>query len=888
MGIAGRFIRLFDSAPWRVAKRRTRLGCRRRGGCQPTAWQGGERLESRAMFAAAPMQVGMNLENVVDWSPAWTFTDAFQSSRPWIAQAVDVASGAGRWDVGDTHPLPVNAKGEITHFETWTENGRQFRHQAATLLFRDVGNYASGTYHAQWEGKGTVSFGFDARVLSTTTGPDGIHRAELAVVPTSAGILVRIEATDPADPVRGIHVWMPDWKGKSFAGEVWKPGAAFSPFHPLFLERLDPFSTIRFMGWQETNGSTVRGVADARPADAARQSSGPGGSPSEPKVNGVSIEQMVQLANDLDADPWFNMPPRADDGYVRAFAQTVRDRLEPGRKVYVEWSNEIWNWGWGFDGARVVDELATRPEYSGLDHWQVAGREAKRDLDIWSDVFAGQTSRLVRVAAGQAANEWIVNRVASAMGGSFDVLAIAPYILPTDQQRATYTAATTVDTILADCRTAVDTAIDWTRRHKTLADTWSKTLGRPIGLVAYEGGVHLDSRGSPAQQAFYDASNDRRMGDLYRQYLQGLAAAGMSLYVDFQFTGQSGASAWGDFAKLHAMDEPVVSAWRYAAVVAAADGALFRAAPRPPIDFDGDGVGDVVWRDATTGACVAWLLDAGGATKGTRALGGGGGVNALATIGDFDGDGVSDLVWRNKTTGVSILKLLRADGTAKGTASLGGSVAWQIETSDDFDGDGRDDLVWRHGTSGSTVIWLMNAGRVVASAPIGGDAVWRLVSTSGRYDADGDGRADLLWRNGTTGVTVLWLMNGLAKRSATTLGGDLRWEVVASGDFDRDGRGDLVWRDRIGGTAVVWFMNGATATASRALVATGLASSAAPWSIVATLSAGTAGRPGIVVRETASGRSIVWWMDGGAISATAPLGGDSRVALLRRPGRAVG
>ena len=888
MGIAGRFVRLFDAAPWRVAKRRTRLGCRRRGGCQPTAWQGGERLESRAMFAAAPMQVGMNLENVVDWSPAWTFTDAFQSSRPWIAQAVDVASGAGRWDVGDTHPLPVNAKGEITHFETWTENGRQFRHQAATLLFRDVGNYASGTYHAQWEGKGTVSFGFDARVLSTTTGPDGIHRAELAVVPTSAGILVRIEATDPADPVRGIHVWMPDWKGKSFAGEVWKPGAAFSPFHPLFLERLDPFSTIRFMGWQETNGSTVRGVADARPADAARQSSGPGGSPSEPKVNGVSIEQMVQLANDLDADPWFNMPPRADDGYVRAFAQTVRDRLEPGRKVYVEWSNEIWNWGWGFDGARVVDELATRPEYSGLDHWQVAGREAKRDLDIWSDVFAGQTSRLVRVAAGQAANEWIVNRVASAMGGSFDVLAIAPYILPTDQQRATYTAATTVDTILADCRTAVDTAIDWTRRHKTLADTWSKTLGRPIGLVAYEGGVHLDSRGSPAQQAFYDASNDRRMGDLYRQYLQGLAAAGMSLYVDFQFTGQSGASAWGDFAKLHAMDEPVVSAWRYAAVVAAADGALFRAAPRPPIDFDGDGVGDVVWRDATTGACVAWLLDAGGATKGTRALGGGGGVNALATIGDFDGDGVSDLVWRNKTTGVSILKLLRADGTAKGTASLGGSVAWQIETSDDFDGDGRDDLVWRHGTSGSTVIWLMNAGRVVASAPIGGDAVWRLVSTSGRYDADGDGRADLLWRNGTTGATVLWLMNGLAKRSATTLGGDLRWEVVASGDFDRDGRGDLVWRDRIGGTAVVWFMNGATATASRALVATGLASSAAPWSIVATLSAGTAGRPGIVVRETASGRSIVWWMDGGAISATAPLGGDSRVALLRRPGRAVG
>ncbi|MEY3204736.1 MAG: hypothetical protein RLZZ21_1067, partial [Planctomycetota bacterium] len=33
------------------------------------------------------MAVGMNLENVVDWSPAWTFTDAFKASRPWISHA---------------------------------------------------------------------------------------------------------------------------------------------------------------------------------------------------------------------------------------------------------------------------------------------------------------------------------------------------------------------------------------------------------------------------------------------------------------------------------------------------------------------------------------------------------------------------------------------------------------------------------------------------------------------------------------------------------------------------------------------------------------------------------------------------------------------------------
>ena len=839
------------------------------------------------MFAAAPMQVGMNVESVVDWSPAWTFTDAFQSSRPWIAQAVDTASGAVTWDVGDTHPLPVDAKGEIPRFETWSENGRQFRHQAATLLFRDVGNYAAGTYHAQWQGKGTVSFGFDAKVLSTSTGPDGIHRAELAVTPTNSGILVRIESTDPADPVRGIHVWMPDWKGKSFAGQVWQPGAAFSPFHPLFLERLDPFSTIRFMPWQETNGSTIRTASDARPVDAARQSSGPGGSPSEPKVNGVSVEYMVELANELDADPWFNMPARADDAYVRAFATSVRDHLEPGRKAYVEWSNEIWNWAWGFDGARYVDEVSARPEYAGLDHWQVAGREAKRDLDVWSEVFAGQSARLVRVAAGQAANEWIVDRVASAMGGSFDVLAIAPYFAPTDEQRAGYTSVTTVDAILADCRTAVTTSIGWVKAHKALADRLGASLGRPVGLVAYEGGVHLDGRGGPAQQAFYDATNDPRMGELYRTYLAGIAAAGMSLYVDFQFTGQAGAAPWGDFAKLHAMDESPATAWRYAAVVAAADGSLFGTKAKPAVDLDGDGIGDTVWRDTSTGTYVGWVLDSSGATKATRKLGGALG-NAIATIGDFDGDGVSDFVWRSAATSTYSIRFFRADGTQRTTATLGGGTAWQLEGSDDYDGDGKDDLVWRHGASGTTVIWLMDSGRVVKSAAVGGDLTWRLVATSGRYDADGDGKADLLWRNGTTGATQLWLMDGLVKRSATAIGGDGRWEIAATADVDRDGRGDIVWRDRVSGTSVLWLMNGPTAVASRIVLSAGGPFPASAWSIVATVGAGSAGRTGILLRESTSGRTVAWWMDGVNVAASAALTADGRLQVVRRPGRLVG
>ena len=117
--------------------------------------------------------------------------------------------------------------------------------------------------------------------------------------------------------------------------------------------------------------------------------------------------------------------------------------------------------------------------------------------------------------------------------------------------------------------------------HERLTRDWSTRLGRTIQLVAYEGGPHLDGRGAPYQEAFYAATNDPRMGDIARDYLRRLDAAGMELYVDFQFTGQSGAAPWGDFAKLHRMDQALATAHLYNAVVAAADGSLWGAVTTP-------------------------------------------------------------------------------------------------------------------------------------------------------------------------------------------------------------------------------------------------------------------------------------------------------------------
>lgn len=576
-----------------------------------------------AMTASRTMAVGMNLENIVDWSPAWTFIDLFQASRPWISQVFNSQTWATSWDESTAPLLAVDADGTVRSLASWSVDGVEMRQHAGTLMFRSIGGaYPAGRYRAEWDGSGTVAFGFDAVVTATGVTPGGRPFADLQVTPSDAGIHLRIEATDPADPVRSINLWMPDHNGRSFVGQRWQPGAPFSPFHPLFLERLSPFRTLRFMGMQETNSSDLISWSQRRTATAVRAGSGPGGTPSEPLVNGMSLELMVQLANDLDADPWFNMPHQADDDFVRQFATYVLQNLEPGRKVYVEWANEAWNFAYGFEASRWV---ADRALAAGLDpalgQWIVAGQEARRDFDIWSQVFAGQADRqLVRVAAGWAANDWVTNAIAGSMDGAFDAIAIAPYLTPTDAQRASYSALTSVDQVLADTRSNILQSVQWVASHRQLADAWAASLGRPIQLLAYEGGPHLDGRNAPYQPAFHGATNDPRMGDIQRDYLRELAAAGLDLHMDFQFTGAAGATPWGDFGRLHRMDEPLATAFTYSAVREAADGTLWL--PRltltgpamPVVEGQGGVQTPVVFSvsrspaDATAGASVSWTV----------------------------------------------------------------------------------------------------------------------------------------------------------------------------------------------------------------------------------------------------------------------------------------
>ena len=128
----------------------------------------------------------------------------------------------------------------------------------------------------------------------------------------------------------------------------------------------------------------------------------------------------------------------------------------------------------------------------------------------------------------------------------------------------------------------------------------------------------------------------------------------------------------------------------------------------------------------------------------------------------------------------------------------------------------RADLVWRNPSSGQNAIWVMNSNTLVSSYytnPVS-DSNWKI---QGSNDFNGDGISDYLWRNVATGQNAIWLINAdNTLRTGIYISpiGDPNWQIAGTGDFNNDGQADIVWRNNATGQSACWFMNGTTLTST--------------------------------------------------------------------------
>ncbi len=130
--------------------------------------------------------MGINLTSVCYWSTENPFIDIFKQSQPWQPQRKGTGYGKGG-------PLDLDRNGWIRSLQPgqWAD----------TLICRGYGYYPAGKYVCLYNGEGRVEFGFDAKIKQRQEG-----RVVLTVTPSKSGILMKITATNPPNPVRNIRI----------------------------------------------------------------------------------------------------------------------------------------------------------------------------------------------------------------------------------------------------------------------------------------------------------------------------------------------------------------------------------------------------------------------------------------------------------------------------------------------------------------------------------------------------------------------------------------------------------------------------------------------------------------------------------------------------------
>jgi hypothetical protein len=314
----------------------------------------------------------------------------------------------------------------------------------------------------------------------------------------------------------GANFWNLEWQGakeylsdqKSFA-----PGS--NPWLPQFLGDLAPYHVLRFMDWNLTNDASNSQSSWSTRSVKERAMHQP-----------IAYEWQIDLCNRTLKDYWVTVPHMAGPAYFAQLAQLIREQLDPRLRVYVEWSNEIWN------GIFPQHDYAhARGEQLGLSGsdpamaYQV--HQSVRLFEAFAQVFGADNPRVVKVLAGQAAYDGPCRAQLAALADPkinpkqtrADVYAIAPYVHGRSVAELRGAGLTRATNWITDARACAERA--------------------QLPLIAYEGGQDSFALGVEGCERL---QRNGGLRPLYAALPDAMAAAG--LRGPFMHYTHSGA-CWG-------------------------------------------------------------------------------------------------------------------------------------------------------------------------------------------------------------------------------------------------------------------------------------------------------------------------------------------------------
>jgi hypothetical protein len=519
-------------------------------------------LADAALLATADRApLGVNLEGVADWSRLQPFVDLMKSARPW--GTVDAP-----WD----EAAAVDARG-------WPTGDAAVMVNVRTAEPGDEGKpyttITPGVYRLQFAGRAAVDASASTDVAVRNVQYDAASNrsvGEVVVGKASTQLVLAFRGT--AGGVRNVSLRTPGYR-------------ATQTFTHQFAAALAPFRVVRFMDFLRTNNNPVRTWQQRTVKTSGSQAS----------AKGAAYEYAIEVANQLGKDIWINVPVHANDTYVRSLAALLKSQLLPGRVVYVEYSNELWNHMFtqtadnmnlavseAVAGDRTLTKgrTCTRELFAANSgdcnpYWAGYFRVGKRTVriaQIFSEVYGpGALNNQVRVVyATQFANpgiaEQVLKNISTYRGVPSSLIygvATAPYFYLDENLAASTTAtpAQIIESLGASLATENEaffgavvrengayvrkpyTGGDFTgASHKALADYYG------IKSLAYEGGPDL--RQNPANQvAKLTASRDVQMAELVRREATKWFGCGNDLFMHFSLS-----SSWDRYGHWGLTNDP--------------------------------------------------------------------------------------------------------------------------------------------------------------------------------------------------------------------------------------------------------------------------------------------------------------------------------------------
>ncbi len=494
------------------------------------------------------MDMGMNIGRLTYWSEGSPFTDVMTSASSYITYTVGVSG----WDTRVNGSIPKDSAGyplELPYTVDGNPTGVRFL----------INNHSQGEYLVSFDGEGEITWNVEHEVRG------GKHYITLDG--GGGNTWLNISASTLGNHLRNFKMIPVAYEGVNESD--------IPIFREEFLRGLRPFKTIRFMNWTATNETSQSSWSDRSQTwhyTQARTSN------EGDAVVGMAIEYAIALANELQVDAWFCVPHKADADYIRKFAELVKRELDPQLSVYIEYSNEIWNWQ--FTQAHYVLENApdAEPEvssglravgqkYCGSDEGCHPEKDAfmmARVFKIWEDVWVSERSRLITVAAVQGG--WIGNtgRILEYLfdddGVGADAVSPTGYFNFTEEHHNYWNSLDPSEVTAEMIIDVVDSLFE--SRPGEIIDAHAEYAAQyGIDYIVYEAGQHMQPwmQGEwEYNQAVWDAQIHPKMYDLYMKNLQRHVDAGVKLYTAFSYVGgrESRYGSWGHLESLGQLEQP--------------------------------------------------------------------------------------------------------------------------------------------------------------------------------------------------------------------------------------------------------------------------------------------------------------------------------------------